>query len=96
MNSTLRPDALQPSSPPPTWLCTFSVTVDLPSTLSIEDMEAIIAQAAANHLTALGYPGNVIVQLMATAGHTTVLATGGPATIGSGPDTGAPNIGVPV
>lgn len=86
-----------PSQPAPTtWLCTFSVTVDLPVTMSVDEMEAVVAQAAANHLTSLGLPGNVVVQLMATAGNTTVLDSGAAATIGAGPDAGAPIIGSPV
>lgn len=59
-----------------TWLCTFSVQCDLPNTMSVAEMEAAIAQSLAIRLPALGYSGNVIVTLVATAGNQSVLDQG--------------------
>jgi len=58
-----------------TWLCTFSVQTDLPTTLSVIEMERIIADCLSVRLPALGYAGNVIVSLVATAGGVDVLST---------------------
>lgn len=55
-----------------TWLCTFTVMVDLPNTMGVADMEGLIAQAIANDFVSLGLPANVSAQLVATAGNCTV------------------------
>lgn len=56
-----------------TWLCTFKVSIDLPTTLTPHEMESIVAQCMAVRLTALGYAGNCVVTLVATAGNVSVL-----------------------
>ena len=56
-----------------TWLCTFEVKVDLPTDMTPHEMEALVAQCLAVRLPALGYAGNCIVSLTATAGNVSVL-----------------------
>lgn len=56
-----------------TWLCTFEVKIDLPTTLTPWEMEATVAQALAVALPGFGYAGNCIVTLKATAGNVNVL-----------------------
>lgn len=56
-----------------TWLCTFTVLVDLPTNMAVPDMEGLIAQAIAANFVSLGLPANVSAQLVATAGNVTVL-----------------------
>lgn len=57
---------------PDTWLCTFRVSVDLPITMSVWEMENAIAKALSTQLPTQGLNGNCIVTLTATAGNTTV------------------------
>lgn len=61
----------------PTWLCQFSVLVDFPDTMSINDMEGAVAFALAQYLGPTGLPANVSVQLIATAGNQTVMTSKG-------------------
>lgn len=68
-----------PAQPTATWLCTFEVKVDLPVTMTPTEMECLIAQCCANNLNGLGFAGNVIVTLTATAGNVSVLDTVGDA-----------------
>lgn len=71
---------------PSTWLCTFLLQVDMPSTLSINQAEAAIAFAITEYLASQGLPGNCSVQLTGTQGNASVanpttsvaLASGGP------------------
>lgn len=56
-----------------TWLCTFTVLVDLPSDMAIADMEGFIALAVAHAANDHGFPGNASAQLVATAGNVSVL-----------------------
>ncbi len=57
---------------PLTWLCTFEVKVDFPTTLTPREMESVVAQCLAVRLPALGYAGNCVVTLTATAGNASV------------------------
>lgn len=66
----------QPQAGKPTWLCQFSVLVDLPTTMQTNDMEGAVAFAIAQYFNSIGLPGNVIVQLMANAGNQTVATHG--------------------
>jgi hypothetical protein len=56
-----------------TWLCTFIVKCDLPANLDVHSMEGAVAHSVAQALGALGLPGNVSAQLVATAGNITLL-----------------------
>lgn len=91
-----------PNLPPPpfagkpTWLCTFSVTIDLPTTMDTPTMEGAVAQGLAAYLQSVGLPGNVVAQLMSTAGNTTVLSCGAPATVGVSAVPVTPIIRAPV
>jgi hypothetical protein len=69
----------------PTWLCRFSVLVDMPNTMSINDMEGAIAGALAAALGNLGLPGNVSCTLQATAGGQTLLHPTPPLDVSKGP-----------
>lgn len=57
---------------PNTWLCTFEVKVDFPTDLTPQEMERAVADCLAVRLPALGFAGNCIVTLTATAGNVSV------------------------
>jgi hypothetical protein len=64
-----------------TWLCTFTVLADMPTTMDIADMEGLIAGGLATALLNLGLPGNVSAQLTATAGSASVTNPTQPAVV---------------
>jgi len=55
-----------------TWLCTLTVQIDMPQSMSGTDTESVIAQWIATAANAIGLPGNVSVTLLATQGNVTV------------------------
>jgi hypothetical protein len=61
-----------PFSGQSTFLCTFTVMADMPTSLAQADMEGLVAQALAVYFANLGMPANVSAQLVATAGNVTV------------------------
>lgn len=65
-----------------TWLCTFTVMADMPTNMSIADMEGAVAQGLATYFTNLGLPANVSAQLVATAGNVTLAHPTHPVDVG--------------
>lgn len=73
-----------------TWLCTFTVLADMPTTMNSADMEGLIAGGLATALLNLGLPANVSAQLVATAGNASVTNPTQPAVVVPTPKTVIP------